>query len=637
MPRQPARASSGRYVSRLTGGTLAIIMAGGRGERLRDLTAHRCKPATPFGGKFRIIDFVLSNCVNSGIRQISILTQYKAQSLIQHVQHGWSYLRGEFSEFVEVVPAQQQLGPLWYRGTADAVHQNIELIVSHRPKHVLVLAGDHIYKMDYGPMIAYHVEKGADITVGVVEVPAQDSQHFGVLTATEWNRVTKFAEKPATPDSLPGRPDTILASMGIYVFNTRLLESLLAADAANESSAHDFGRDVLPVAIAGDRQVFAYPFQDVQTRAQSYWRDVGTIDAYYDANLELVHVRPELNIYDQDWPIWTYQVQQPPAKFVLVQDEFRGRLLHLVGPDGPVLIVDVELRAHLAQLEVGVLVGIDGADVAPVALRTRLHVLERISKHLAVAGDGYGQDVAAEIVGGGLVGSVRGEQALEQARVEHVDAHGGENGVGAARQRVGRRRLLRELRDPIPLGRGQHPVMLRVLRRHLDPPDGDVGALLHVVGDHRTVVHLVDMVPGEHQHVLGPVRDDQLDVLVHGVRRTPVPQRTQLLLRGNHLDELAEFTAQVAPAVLHVLDQRLRLVLRENGDLADPRVHAVRQHEVDDAELAAEGRRRLAAMRGEIPQPLPAPARHDDGERAARQAAHVASGGRACGLSGQVG
>jgi glucose-1-phosphate adenylyltransferase len=324
MPRQPARASSGRYVSRLTGGTLAIIMAGGRGERLKDLTAHRCKPATPFGGKFRIIDFVLSNCVNSGIRQISILTQYKAQSLIQHVQRGWSYLRGEFGEFVETIPAQQQIGPVWYRGTSDAVHQNIELILSHRPKHVLVLAGDHIYKMDYGPMIAYHVEKGADITVGVVEVPAPDSVHFGVLTATEWNRVTKFSEKPAVPDSLPGRPDAILASMGIYVFNTRLLEKMLAADAADEKSAHDFGKDILPKAIAGNLQVFAYPFQDVKTRAQSYWRDVGTIDAYYDASLELVHVKPELNIYDQDWPIWTYQVQQPPAKFILDEDGRRG-------------------------------------------------------------------------------------------------------------------------------------------------------------------------------------------------------------------------------------------------------------------------------------------------------------------------
>ncbi|HWX70273.1 MAG TPA: glucose-1-phosphate adenylyltransferase [Steroidobacteraceae bacterium] len=337
MSRQPARASSGRYVSRLTGGTVAIIMAGGRGERLGDLTAHRCKPATPFGGKFRIIDFVLSNCVNSGIRQISILTQYKAQSLIQHVQHGWSYLRGEFGEFIEVVPAQQQLGPVWYRGTADAVHQNIELILNHRPKHVLVLAGDHIYKMDYGPMIAYHVEKGADITVGVVEVPAQESRHYGVLTATEWNRVTKFAEKPTTPDTLPARPDTILASMGIYVFNTRLLETVLAADAANESSGHDFGKNVLPQAIDSNRQVFAYPFQDVKTRAQSYWRDVGTIDAYYDANLELVHVRPELNIYDEDWPIWTYQVQQPPAKFVLDEEGRRGAAINSMVSGGCII------------------------------------------------------------------------------------------------------------------------------------------------------------------------------------------------------------------------------------------------------------------------------------------------------------
>ena len=194
---------------------------------------------------------MLSNCVNSGIRQISILTQYKAQSLIQHVQRGWSYLRGEFGEFIEVVPAQQQIGAQWYRGTADAVHQNIDLILAHRPKHVLVLAGDHIYKMDYGPMIAYHVEKGADITVGVVEVPATESRHFGVLTATEWNRVTKFSEKPAVPDTLPARPDTILASMGIYVFNTELLASMLAADAANAASGHDFGKNILPEAIGG--------------------------------------------------------------------------------------------------------------------------------------------------------------------------------------------------------------------------------------------------------------------------------------------------------------------------------------------------------------------------------------------------
>jgi glucose-1-phosphate adenylyltransferase len=322
MPRPPVRTSSGRYVSRLTSGTLAVVMAGGRGERLEDLTAHRCKPATPFGGKFRIIDFVLSNCVNSGIRQISILTQYKAQSLIQHVHQGWSYLRGEFGEFVEVVPAQQQIGGFWYRGTADALYQNLDLILSHRPKHVLVLAGDHIYKMDYGPMIAYHVEKGADVTVGAVVLPAQESLRFGVLSATEWNRVTQFIEKPVTED-LPNHPDTILASMGIYVFNTRLLEKLLVDDSADGSSQHDFGKNIIPQAI-GARQVFAYPFQDVKTRAQSYWRDVGTIDAYYEANLELVEVNPELNIYDREWPIWTYQVHSPPAKFVLDEDGRRG-------------------------------------------------------------------------------------------------------------------------------------------------------------------------------------------------------------------------------------------------------------------------------------------------------------------------
>ena len=336
MSRPPVRATSGRYVSRLTSGTLAVVMAGGRGERLKDLTLHRCKPATPFGGKFRIVDFVLSNCVNSGIRQISILTQYKAQSLIQHVQQGWSYLRGEFGEFVEVVPAQQQLGDHWYRGTADALYQNLDLILSHRPKHVLVLAGDHIYKMDYGPMIAYHVEKGADVTVGVVVLPAPESRSFGVLTATEWNRVTKFTEKPAKPDTLPNRPDSILASMGIYVFNTRLLEKLLVEDASDAASQHDFGKNVIPQAIS-TRQVFAYPFQDVKTRAQSYWRDVGTIDAYYEANVELVHVDPELNIYDREWPIWTYQVHSPPAKFVLDEDGRRGMAINSVVAGGCII------------------------------------------------------------------------------------------------------------------------------------------------------------------------------------------------------------------------------------------------------------------------------------------------------------
>jgi glucose-1-phosphate adenylyltransferase len=323
MPKTPKRTSSGRYVSRLTSGALAVVMAGGRGERLHHLTEHRCKPATPFGGKFRIIDFVLSNCVNSGIRQIFLMTQYKGQSLIQHVQRGWSYLRGEFGEFIDVVPAQQQIGTHWYQGTADCVYQNLELIRSHRPRYVLVLAGDHIYKMDYGPMIASHVEKGADITVGVVQVPLDKAREYGVLSVTELNRVTRFDEKPASPNPMPGNPEVALASMGIYVFNNRLLDQLLTEDAQNPNSAHDFGKDIIPASI-DKLQVYAYPFSDVRTRAQYYWRDVGSVDAFYEANIELVHIAPELNLYDEQWPIWTYQSHQPPAKFVLDEDGRRG-------------------------------------------------------------------------------------------------------------------------------------------------------------------------------------------------------------------------------------------------------------------------------------------------------------------------
>jgi len=315
---------------------MAMIMAGGRGERLRGLTEHRCKPATPFGGKFRIIDFVLSNCVNSGIRQICLLTQYKGQSLIQHVQRGWSYLRGEFGEFIDVVPAQQQTGKHWYLGTADSVYQNLDMIRAHHPKHVLVLAGDHIYKMDYGPMIAHHVEKGADITVGVVEVPIDDAREFGVLSVTETNKVTKFSEKPREPEPMPGRTDVALASMGIYVFSTKLLERLLIEDAADPDSSHDFGKNIIPKAI-GNLQVFAYPFRNVRTRAQNYWRDVGTVDAFFEANLELVHVAPELNVYDEEWPIWTYQVQQPPAKFVLDEDGRRGMAINSLVSGGSII------------------------------------------------------------------------------------------------------------------------------------------------------------------------------------------------------------------------------------------------------------------------------------------------------------
>ncbi|MGI9246184.1 MAG: glucose-1-phosphate adenylyltransferase, partial [Steroidobacteraceae bacterium] len=244
-------------------------------------------------------------------------------SLIQHIGKGWGFLRGEFGEFIETIPAQQRIGPQWYQGTADALWQNMDLIRAHRPMHVLVLAGDHIYKMDYGPMIGFHVEKEADITIGVVEVPLERAREFGVVAVNESNRVLNFLEKPQDPPAMPGRPEVALGSMGIYVFNPRLLERLLRADAENPASAHDFGRNIIPEAI-DTLNVYAYPFEDVRTKAQNYWRDVGTVDAYYDANLELVRVSPELNIYDEQGPIWTYQEQLPPAKFVFDEPGRRG-------------------------------------------------------------------------------------------------------------------------------------------------------------------------------------------------------------------------------------------------------------------------------------------------------------------------
>lgn len=325
---------SGRFVSSLTRSTMAVIMAGGRGSRLGDLTANRAKPAAPFGGEFRIIDFPLSNCVNSGIRQIFVLTQYKAHSLIQHINRGWGYLRGEFGEFIQIVPAQQQLGNQWYQGTADSVFQNLRIVRESHPEYVLILAGDHIYKMDYGPMIAYHTSKNADITVGVIEVPLADATAFGVMSVDDCNQIIRFVEKPANPDPMPGSTDTALASMGIYVFETDFLCEKLMADAANPGSAHDFGRDIVPDSIDQHQRVYAYPFHDVETKAQSYWRDVGTVDAFFNANMELVQVDPELNLYDDQWPIWTYQEQLPPAKFILDEPGRRGMAINSLVSDG---------------------------------------------------------------------------------------------------------------------------------------------------------------------------------------------------------------------------------------------------------------------------------------------------------------
>ncbi len=312
-----------RFVSRLTRDTLALVLAGGRGTRLQDLTRWRVKPAVPFGGKFRIVDFALSNCINSGVRRIGVITQYKSHSLLRHIQKGWNFLRAELDEFIDLLPAQQRTGEEWYAGTADAVYQNLDIIRSHRPEFVLVLAGDHIYKMDYGPMIAVHVSHGADITVGCIEVPVEQASAFGVMAIDSEGKVLRFDEKPAEPEPLPGNPEVALASMGIYVFSAAYLEQVLLADRQDPASSHDFGHDVIPGAIPRGR-VFAYPFRDPETNEQLYWRDVGTVDAFWEANLELTGVSPELNLYDAEWPIWTYQEQLPPAKFVFDDQDRRG-------------------------------------------------------------------------------------------------------------------------------------------------------------------------------------------------------------------------------------------------------------------------------------------------------------------------
>jgi len=315
--------TSGRFVSRLTRETLAIVLAGGRGSRLHQLTNWRAKPAVHYGGKFRIIDFPLSNCVNSGIRRISILTQYKSHSLDRHIRQGWGFLGGHLDEFVELLPAQQRLGENWYAGTADAVMQNLDIIRQHNPAYVLILAGDHVYKMDYGTMLAAHVENEADITVGCIEVPIEQASAFGVMNIDKDNRVTQFLEKPANPEPMPGSTDQVLASMGIYVFSTEVLFRELENDQSLVGSSHDFGKDIIP-SLMKTHRVIAFPFRDPVSGGKAYWRDVGTVDALWQANLELTGITPELDLYDSDWPIWTHQEQVPPAKFVFDDEGRRG-------------------------------------------------------------------------------------------------------------------------------------------------------------------------------------------------------------------------------------------------------------------------------------------------------------------------
>ncbi len=316
-----------RFVSLLTKSTVALILAGGRGSRLKHLTDWRAKPAVPFGGKFRIIDFPLSNCLNSGIRRIGVVTQYKAHSLIQHLQRGWGFLRGEFNEFIDLLPAQQRIHEdEWYKGTADAVFQNMDILRRYGPAVVLVLAGDHIYKMDYGEMLAAHAASAADVTIACLEVPIEDAKSFGVVSVDEYQRITAFDEKPANPRPIPGDPTRAFASMGIYIFNAKFLYEQLIRDADDSKSSHDFGKDIIPHLVSRYR-VFAHRFSDSCVGAPGevpYWRDVGTIDAYWEANMELAKITPDLNLYDEKWPIWTYQEQLPPAKFVFDDNERRG-------------------------------------------------------------------------------------------------------------------------------------------------------------------------------------------------------------------------------------------------------------------------------------------------------------------------
>jgi len=315
-----------KSVTDLTRKTLALVLAGGEGSRLKDLTAWRAKPSVPFGGKYRIVDFALSNCVNSGIRRVGVLTQYKSHSMIRHLQRAWGFMRAEIGEFVEILPAQQRTAKKeWYQGTADALFQNIDIVQRHDPEYILVLGGDHIYTMDYSKMLLQHAKSGADFTVGCIEVPIEEAKGFGVMSVNEEQRITKFVEKPSHPEEVPGKPGVALASMGIYIFSKDFLYRVLDEDAAKQHSSRDFGKDIIPSNIHRSKAM-AYPFRK-DNGEPGYWRDVGTVHSYWQANMELCSISPELDLYDRDWPIWTYQPQFPPAKFIFDDEGCRGEAI----------------------------------------------------------------------------------------------------------------------------------------------------------------------------------------------------------------------------------------------------------------------------------------------------------------------
>ncbi len=378
---------------------VALVLAGGRGSRLKNLTDSRAKPAVYFGGKFRIVDFALSNCMNSGIRRIGVITQYKSHSLLRHLQRGWAFLKSEMNEFVDLLPAQQRVDEeSWYRGTADAVYQNQDILAAYRADYVVVLAGDHIYKQNYALMLADHVALGRECTVGCIEVSRSEATAFGVMTIDAGRRITAFVEKPAEPPTLPGKPERCLASMGIYIFNARFLYRELERDMANPNSSHDFGKDIIPHLVKnGDAA--AHPFElscvGGKPGLPPYWRDVGTIEAYWDANIDLTATDPLLNLYDTDWPIWTYQAQLPPAKFVHNQDDRRGMAIESMVSGGCIVsgavfrsVLFSQVRVHsYSQVHWSVL--LPGVQVGRHARITRA-VIDRdcfIPDHLVIGED----------------------------------------------------------------------------------------------------------------------------------------------------------------------------------------------------------------------------------------------------------
>jgi glucose-1-phosphate adenylyltransferase len=316
---------------------LVILLAGGAGERLYPLTKERAKPAVYFGGPYRIIDFTLSNCVNSGLRHIFIATQYKSLSLNRHIRMGWSVVSEELGEFIEILPPQKRVGEHWYLGTADAVYQNLYSIIREAPSHVIVLSGDHVYKMDYSKMFRFHLERNADVTLAAIEVPRADGSRFGIVSIDETGRVIGFDEKPEEPKAVPGAPDVALASMGIYIFRANVLVHALEEDASQADSQHDFGRNIIP-SLIHTSQVSSYRFHDENKKAANYWRDIGTLDAYFDANMDLCQISPEFNLYDPEWPLRTYQPQAPPAKFVFAQEGHRcGQALDSIVSNGCII------------------------------------------------------------------------------------------------------------------------------------------------------------------------------------------------------------------------------------------------------------------------------------------------------------